>query len=213
MKDFERMAVSAASALTNKPTMNQKDPLAVQPIAEEMFHVNLTPERIARYWSRVKILGQGECWNWIGLISKNGYGRITFYKKQFTSHRVGYFMANGAFPKRMFICHHCDNPKCVNPDHFFIGTALENNRDCASKGRSGPANHPERMPRGTATTFAKLNEEKIREIVELKRKGMSGPQIAARYGVTKNSIYNLFCGVTWRHLTQQLLSIPQKNSE
>lgn len=97
-----------------------------------------------RFWSRVdKNCGvrmlhmETDCWEWTGTLQHNNYGRIIIDKKQCGAHRVSFFLHYGKWPMPQ-CCHHCDNPKCVNPDHLFEGTAKDNNTDRALKGRSNP---------------------------------------------------------------------------
>jgi predicted DNA-binding protein YlxM (UPF0122 family) len=71
------------------------------------------------------------CWEWVGVTAKNGYGR---FWGNFLAHRVSYALYKEC-PKGFFVCHKCDNPPCVNPDHLFLGTAKQNTQDMISKGR------------------------------------------------------------------------------
>jgi hypothetical protein len=108
-----------------------------------------------KFWSKVAIAGPDECWLWTASVHGNGYGQIFATPERdmnMNAHVVSWFLHTGTWPdKGIFICHNCpggDNPLCVNPSHLFCGTQLDNMQDSARKGRSGPANHPERMARG-----------------------------------------------------------------
>lgn len=81
---------------------------------------------------------QTGCWEWTAAISKQGYGRFNHT----AAHRYSYKMYVGEIPDGLFVCHHCDNKKCVNPDHFFLGTTTDNIRDAMKKGILPTAIHP-----------------------------------------------------------------------
>jgi hypothetical protein len=77
------------------------------------------------------------CWEWCGDIHPNGYGYTTNHEtgKKYHVHRVSFEIFKGQIPKGLYICHHCDNPSCCNPDHLWAGTAKENMQDAKKKGR------------------------------------------------------------------------------
>lgn len=75
------------------------------------------------------------CWLWTGSITTCGYGQINIKYKRYLAHRLSWNVHNGAIPKGFFVCHKCDNPPCVNPDHLFIGTHRDNMQDMLKKGR------------------------------------------------------------------------------
>lgn len=66
---------------------------------------------------------------------RDGYGRIRVDGKSWLAHRFSWVLANGPIPEGMYVCHRCDNPPCINPEHLFLGTQTDNMRDMAAKGR------------------------------------------------------------------------------
>lgn len=77
------------------------------------------------------------CWLWLGSIDGEGYGRATFRGKSDGAHRVSYTAFREAIPAGLLVCHSCDVRCCVNPDHLWVGTYADNNRDMLAKGRHG----------------------------------------------------------------------------
>lgn len=77
-----------------------------------------------------------DCWTWVGAINSNGYGQLNGpLGNRIYAHRASYEMFIGPIPKGLFVLHHCDNRKCINPSHLFIGTLKDNTQDAISKGR------------------------------------------------------------------------------
>lgn len=98
-----------------------------------------------RLWSKVNKNTESGCWDWIGAKSSTGYGKLTIQGKSWRAHRLSYSLFNGGIDDGMFICHTCDNPSCVNPEHLFQGTPQDNVLDMISKNRhwnNGGVNHP-----------------------------------------------------------------------
>lgn len=96
--------------------------------------LTISEEVIERFWSHV-VKSDG-CWIWTaGTYKHGGYGLISIGDRNHRTHRVAWILANGEIPEGLFVCHHCDNPPCVRPDHLFLGTNLDNMRDSNQKGR------------------------------------------------------------------------------
>lgn len=94
------------------------------------------PEVIARFIAKVRVAqNEGDCWEWTGSADANGRGRFFFEGKIRTAYRVAFTLFNGPIPDGMMVCHSCDNPSCVNPEHLWIGTGSDNMRDAVRKGR------------------------------------------------------------------------------
>lgn len=96
---------------------------------------SLTDRQIERFNTRV-VRGETGCWEWSHRISARGYGEISLFGQHFRAHRIAYALHTGSDPGDQLVCHSCDNPKCVNPEHLWLGTPLDNMRDMHIKGRA-----------------------------------------------------------------------------
>lgn len=143
----------------------------------------LTERQLSRFWRRVeKPHGDEGCWKWVGSINDKGYGIFTIGRLTARSHRISFYLANGPIPENMFICHTCDNPECVSPKHLFPGTALDNARDCLSKGRFSP------NPRLV------LTDDEVREIRKLRASGVPRKDVAEQFHLYPTSVSRLTSG-------------------
>lgn len=119
------------------------------------------PSEEARFWSKAEKPSINQCWNWIACVGSGGYGSFLADGRAQKAHRIAYKMAFGEFPRELDVCHTCDNPKCVNPNHLWLGTARDNILDCMKKRRNRAFNG-EMI--GFCNNNAKLTFEQVQEI-------------------------------------------------
>jgi hypothetical protein len=95
--------------------------------------IPVSDSALPRFWQKVD--KTQSCWLWTGTINNKGYGRLNIGRVGFYVHRLSYQITNGVIEPGMVVLHHCDNPRCVNPDHLSLGTQADNLADMRSKGR------------------------------------------------------------------------------
>lgn len=134
------------------------------------------------------------CWIWTGALGRKDYGLFGTNGKTMRAHRLSYIFYIGEIPDGLFVCHKCDNPRCVNPDHLFLGTCLDNNRDMRTKGRDKPR-------QGTENWKAKLTNEQVIAIFYDPRKQA---EIAAEYGVAVTKVSAIKTKACWKHVVGNL---------
>jgi len=154
-----------------------------------------------RFWVRVNIpVDPDACWEWIGSKASSGYGSMMIDKKDnYLVHRFSWELHHGPIPDGMFICHQCDNPLCVNPNHLFCGTPLDNMRDMIAKGRQVRIEPPhlcgEDHPRAT------LTQEQVNEMRSLYASGnYTIADLALRYDTTRSNANLIVLWRSWRTL-------------
>lgn len=125
------------------------------------------------------------CWLWKG-SKQRVYGMIWSNGKNVLAHRYSYLAHVGEIPDGMFVCHRCDNPLCVNPDHLFVGEAADNTRDMMNKGRGF-------WPHGDDHHLSKITDADVIEIASLKGK-VSQKAIAKKYGIDPSHVSRIMSG-------------------
>ena len=140
-----------------------------------------------------KIAKSDGCWEWAASLAGKGYGQMKLPKqrKQEYSHRLAYMIYKGPIPDGIYVCHKCDNPKCCNPDHLFLGSSQDNHDDMANKDRS---THGERNP------SVKLSEEQVRQIRVMLSEGIPQSRIAKAFNVAQMTISRINTGDRWRRI-------------
>jgi hypothetical protein len=145
-----------------------------------------------RFWAKVNMLG--DCWEWTAHRHPLGYGQFTLKKGTFVgAHRVSYALTFGPIPEGKVICHHCDNPPCVNPGHLFLGTQRDNAFDMLSKGRADRV-------RGVDHPSARLNEDAVRYIRAAENYRGLLKDLAVDFGVSPHTIRMIRTRKYWRHI-------------
>ena len=161
---------------------------------------------IDRYLAKVdKSGGPDACWNWTASLNK-GYGQLGAgpcppgvarnNRVPLKAHHVAYELEHGAIPPGAFVLHRCDNPRCCNPSHLFLGTQADNVRDMDSKRRRVTADR-----RGEAHGYAKLTDESVREIRRLyAAHAATQTSLACQFGVTQAQISSIVLRKSWSHI-------------
>lgn len=154
----------------------------------ERFHAKYIPEP------------NSGCWLWDAAVSTGGYGRIgDGSSKVLQAHRVAYEIHRGPIPPGLNVCHRCDVPLCVNPEHLFLGTQRENLDDMTRKGRASRAGL--RVQIGERHSRSKVTADQVRAIRHAYDTGLSNQtELGATYGMTPAGIGYIVRRKHWRHV-------------
>jgi len=158
-----------------------------------------TPKKIQASADLDRIFQSGitkteSCWLWSGAKNKLGYGSFSLHGKHFFAHRYSFFSANPDADQSFLVCHRCDNPSCVRPDHLFLGTDADNMKDMVLKGR-----WKNKVSLGSLNGAAKLSESQVLEIRKLKAQGLTYSKLAEMFSICHASAWNVV-NKYWRHL-------------
>lgn len=156
-------------------------------------HNNTPTDAIKRFWSKVNIGNEHECWTWKGFCNDFGHGKFSNWNGigSALAHRVSFTIAFGEIPDEMCVLHRCDNPPCVNPNHLFLGTRADNNADRDAKDRGNNLF-------GSKHGMAILKENDISEIIRLAMSGLNNIEIGKIFHTSHSNISQIIGGKAWK---------------
>ena len=145
------------------------------------------------------------CWIWEGMKSHNGYGRFRIRGgKRIPAHRYSYELFKGKIKSGLLVCHSCDNPPCVNPEHLWMGTQKQNIDDMIKKKRGGFGSgvDPNSVPKlkGTAHPRAKLTDEKVKKMRQLSKEGLTNRELGRLFNISEYTVSGIILGNEWKHV-------------
>lgn len=156
----------------------------------------ITERQIISFHKKYKV-NENECWEWTARLCRDGYGQIRVgstkdsSRRIARSHIISYEIHKGD-RGNLFVCHKCDNRKCVNPEHLFLGTHSDNMKDMAAKGRGNTC-----LQVGENNKHSKLSEKQAKEILT---STLSNVELAKKFKVSFRTISAIRCGKSWKHL-------------
>lgn len=152
------------------------------------------PNKPEDLWGRVSNYGDSSrCWEWQG-STRRGYGQFRVKNKYWFAHRLAYVLSKGD-PGSLLVCHSCDNKRCCNPDHLWLGTTNDNMADMVTKGRQARSS-------GEKNGNSKLTEDQIQQIFELNQLGHTQRSIADQFDISNQHISRIINGKRWEHTTR-----------
>lgn len=155
---------------------------------------HIREKAIKTFWETEFWSNKAGCWLWPKSVASGGYGGMAFSEGgksnqyHFTCHRLSWEIHHGAIPENQWVLHKCDERRCCNPDHLFLGSEEDNWKDMYSKKRN---------PRGERHPNAKLNADQVAEIKWHLAQGRTSASLARQYGVAEGTIGNIKQGNNW----------------
>lgn len=142
-----------------------------------------------------KVIRKEGCWDWKGCAHKSGYLPFNGMDNKWDmAHRISYFIHYGEIPSNLWVLHHCDNPRCTNPKHLYLGTPKKNSEDREKR---------ERRPlrKGEASHLARLTEEKVRKIKKMLQLKIPMSEIARQFKCSSGAIHAIKDKRSWKHVS------------
>lgn len=156
------------------------------------------PEHLARRLANgIASAPDDQCWEWARVRNQHGYGQLRVAGRMVYAHRLACELGVRPIPDGMHVLHQCDNPRCINPAHLSLGTHSQNMKECSERGR---ARIPNPIKRGEQNGAAKLADVEVLSIRRLLSAGRTQRDIAARFGVSQQTIANIKSGKRWGHI-------------
>jgi endogenous inhibitor of DNA gyrase (YacG/DUF329 family) len=152
---------------------------------EKADHLNLYYEK--------NVIKKDGCWDWRTKVRQGEYPRMNHARSEprISINRYAWTVNFGEIPEGLYVCHKCDNKRCSNPEHLFLGTHSDNTKDLIDKGR---------QVRGSTHGMSKLNENKVREIRRFLSLGVTMARLGKDYGVDLTTIDKIKRRITWKHI-------------
>jgi len=152
-----------------------------------MIKYSNNKDRILR---NIRINKRSGCWEWQLSTYVKGYGQLSVQGDKWLAHRYSFFIFVGEIPKGLCVCHTCDNPSCVNPEHLWLGTYKENTEDMIKKGR-----HSFYLNKtGERHPFSKITDREAIEICNLVNLGNSHISVANMFGLSRTHVSQMVFG-------------------
>ena len=149
-----------------------------------------------RFLEKVEVKSSNECWEWKASKFKDGYGAFWNGDNQIRAHRFSWEFHFGNIPEGVLVCHHCDNPSCVNPNHLFLGTIQDNINDKCKKGRADGGSI-----KGEEHYFSKVTNKEVIRIRELYDTGKYFQrEIGELFGISRSNVGEIIRRKTWTHI-------------
>lgn len=145
-----------------------------------------------RFWEKVSVGSDDECWNWKAGLTRGGYGQFSNKVMSNRAHRIAWHLSCGPIPTELFVLHKCDNPKCVNPNHLYLGSHGDNMNDRSVRNRCNQ--------KGERNAGAKLNDNIVRDIFALREEGHTHKYISDKTNIRRTHVTKILNKQIWSHV-------------